>query len=366
MKQLFIRLGCGIDVSSKKLDVCFGGYLADGTFKIIATKATFKNTAGDIKRLIVWINKYLSKHQGGEPIDFQVVMETTGSYHENILAALYSAELPVCLERADRIKKFLLSLGQFSKNDQLDAKGICRLACERKLRLWKPFTEQTMELRGVLRQRNTLVKSRTRFKNQLHAAEAGHYANRLVKKAIKHMIKQLDKQIEILEREAIKLYRKDEKLQKYVSPILKSFKGVGVLTLLTTFAETNGFEQIKSRRALSRYVGLNVVENQSGFVSRRTKISKRGNSRIRAILYMCAISIIKTKEGPMYSKYLRIVKRNPKAKKVAVIALMRSVLEMIFTLFKTGQPYNPHHIWKQSQPKANSPSMAKKVPLELV
>lgn len=356
MKRQFVRLGCGIDISSKKLDVCFGGQLTDGTFKVLASKASFKNTSGDIKKFVLWINRQLNKHQPDSRLPFQIVMETTGSYHENLLSALYAAGLPVCLERAARVKKFLHSIGQYSKNDQLDARGICRLASERNVRLWKPFSPQTMELRGVLRQRHSLVKSRTRFKNQLHAANAGHYANRSVKKAIKQLIKQLDKQIKALEKEAVKLYQKDNKLQKYVSPIVGSFRGVGLLTLLTIFAETNGFAQIKSRRGLSRYAGLNVIENQSGFISRPTKISKKGNSRIRAILYMCALSIISSKDGPIYKKYLRIVERNPKAKKVAVIAVMREVLEMIYTLFKSGKPYDPNHVWSKSQPKANRQS----------
>lgn len=365
MNRQFIRFGCGIDISSKKLDICFGGQLADGAFKILASKASLNNTPAGIKKLILWVKKLVKKYNSGSETPFQIVMETTGSYHENLLAALYQAELPVCLESAARVKKFLHSIGQYSKTDKLDARGICRMASERIVRRWKPFSPQTMELRGVLRQRNALVKSRTRYKNQLHAAKAGHYANRAVKKTIKQMIKQFDKQIEVLEREAIRLYRDDEKLQEYVDPILKSFKGVGLLTLLTVFAETNGFAQIKSRRGISRYVGLNVIENQSGFISRPTKISKRGNSRIRAMLYMCAMSVIKAKDGPIYKKYLRIIASNPKAKKVGVVAVMRQILEMIYTLFKSGEPYDPDYVWKQSQPKANSPSTEKESAPEL-
>lgn len=360
MPKQFVRLGCGIDISSKQLDVCFGGYLQDGAFCVIATRKSFKNTVVDIKRLTKWIKGLWTKHRPEKDCDFQVVMEVTGSYHENTLAELHHTGLPVCLEGSAKVKRYLQSIGQYSKNDELDARGICRLACERKLRRWEPFSEQTMELRGVLRQRHSLITSRTRYKNQLHAAMAGHYANRHVKKTIKAMIKQLDQQIALLEKEVCRLYQLDDKLVKSVQTIVDSLPGVGLLSVLTIFAETNGFAMIKSRRALSRYVGLNVIQNQSGMSTRPTRIAKRGNERIRSTMYMCALSMIRFGEGQIVAKYRRIARKNEKAKKVAVTALMRGMLELVYTLYKSGKAYDPNHIWTQSKPKANSPSTANK------
>lgn len=357
----FIRLGCGIDVSKDKLAICFGGYTASGQFKIIASRKSFKNTLTDIQKLIQWTAKYQAKHNAScGQLPFQVVMETTGSYHESVLHALYQAGMNVCLERAAKVKKFLLSLGQYSKNDDVDAVGICRLACERKLRPWKPFSPKIMELRSLLRHRNQLVKNRTRYKNQLHAITSGRAANRQIVKSLKGLIRQLDHQIASIEKAALKLYGQDEVLLTAIKPIVDSFAGVGWLSVLTVFTETNGFAGITSRGQLSRYAGLNVVQNQSGKSERRTRISKQGNSRIRAILYMCAMGVIKTKSGPLYRKYLRIVARNPKAKKVGVAALQRSILELIYTLYKTGKPYDADHVWGSDRPQANRPLNSKK------
>ena len=362
MVNQFVRLGCGIDVSKDKLAVCLGGYTTAGQFKVIASRKSFKNTSADIRRLVDWMatNRAKKDQPGGLP--FQVVLETTGSYHESILHATHEAGLSVCLERAAKVKKFLLSLGQYSKNDDLDAAGLCRLACERKLRPWQPFSSQIMELRSVLRHRTRLVNGRSRHKNQLHAVRHGHYANRQVVKSLKKLIRQLDREIETIEREALLIYGRDEKLVAAIKPIVDSLPGVGWLSVLTVFAETNGFATINSRRQLSRYAGLNVVQNQSGLSNRRTRISKQGNSRIRAVLYMCAVAVVRSKSGPLYRKYVRICSRNPKAKKVGIAALQRSILELIYTLYCKGERYDADHVWGSDRPQANSPSIAKKIP----
>jgi len=44
----------------------------------------------------------------------------------------------VCLELAKRVKKYLEVIGQKSKTDKLDGKGIAQMACERKFKSWKP------------------------------------------------------------------------------------------------------------------------------------------------------------------------------------------------------------------------------------
>lgn len=362
MANAFVRLGCGIDVSKDKLAVCLGGYTPDGQFKVIASRTSFKNSAADIRRLVDWMITQRTKKNPTGALPFQVVLESTGSYHENVLHATHQAGLSVCLERAAKVKKFLLSLGQYSKNDDLDAAGLCRLACERRLRPWEPFSPEIMQLRSVLRHRNRLVNGRTRYKNQLHAVRHGHYVNRQVSKSLHKLIRQLDREIAALEREALTIYRSDEKLRAAIQPIVDSLPGAGWLSVLTVFAETNGFATITSRRQLSRYAGLNVVQNQSGLSNRRTRISKQGNSRIRAVLYMCAVAVVRSKSGPLYRKYERICRRNPKARKVGLAALQRSILELIYTLYRKGERYDADHVWGSDRPQANGPSTAKKIP----
>jgi len=49
-----------------------------------------------------------------------------------------------------RVKRYLQSIGQYSKTDKLDSKGIARMACERKFPRWKPGSKHIRELKKVL------------------------------------------------------------------------------------------------------------------------------------------------------------------------------------------------------------------------
>ena len=161
MKRMITRLGCGTDIGKDKFHVCYGGYMCDGSFVIKANKS-FANTAAGIKAFIAWLTKYLKKHNPDGKLPFQIVMETTGVYHEQLCVSLHQAGLPVCVEVAARVKKYLQSIGQHSKTDKLDAKGICQMACERKLKLWQPFSPNLMQIRTALRHRKSLISTRTK------------------------------------------------------------------------------------------------------------------------------------------------------------------------------------------------------------
>jgi transposase len=71
---------------------------------------------------------------------------------------------------------------------------------------------------------------------------------------------------------------------------LTDIKGLALLSVAVLIAETNGFESFANQRQLVSYAGYDVVENQSGNRSGKTRISKKGNSRIRRILHLPAFN----------------------------------------------------------------------------
>ena len=90
-----------------------------------------------------------------------------------------------------------------------------------------------------------------------------------------------------------------------------------------------------------------VEEVFAGTVKGKTRISKKGNARIRSALYMPALSMIREKNQPLFSLYLRVVKRNPKIKKKAIVAVQRKLLILIFVLWKKNQPFDPKYQWNK-------------------
>ena len=62
---------------------------------------------------------------------------------------------------------------------------------------------------------------------------------------------------------------------------LTSIPGIGLTTAIVVVAETNGFILVENERQLAFYAGLDVVQHQSGFSARATRISRRGKVRLR-------------------------------------------------------------------------------------
>lgn len=350
------RLGCGIDISKSKFHSCFGFFTLNGEFKVLKSKK-FDNGHTGIKSFISWIKENLKKQDPKNEIPFQLVLETTGVYHESVCIAGYDAGLNVCLEVASRVKLYLKSIGHNSKNDTLDARGICQLACERKLRAWSPCSLNILEIRSALRHRKSLIDSKARASNQIHAKQYSHYKSKEVNTSLKRISKLTEKEIERLEKYILTLYSEDEQLKERLDKIVESLYGVGIFTALTIVAETNGFSEIQSGKQLASYAGYDIIENQSGKHTGKTRISKRGNSRIRSQLYMAALTVIKGKKGALYDLFVRIQLKNPKAYKVGNVAVQRKLLILIYTLFRKNEAYNPDHNWKQEESPELSPEL---------
>lgn len=341
MSKKLTRLGCGVDTGKKEVFVCIGGLRPDGSYVTKARKK-FKNTFSGIKQLIEWMNKHLAKLNPEGQLPFQMVMEPTGVYHELLLDRAYEAGFPVCLVLAQRVKYFLLSIGQISKTDAVDARGICKMACEVKQERWKPCSPNIMNLRSALRHRKSLVESKTRYKNQLHALKHSNYASSTEIESLERLVKVIEKEIRAIEKTIKKLYKQDKVLANRLQKIIDSLHGVGLITILTVVAETNGFAKISSRKQLTHFAGYDIVQDQSGQREGRTKISKQGNSRIRAVMHMSSLQVVQ-KEGPLQAMHSRILRKNPKVKMKAYVAVQRKLLLLIYTLYKKDEAYDPDY-----------------------
>ena len=81
-----------------------------------------------------------------------------------------------------------------------------------------------------------------------------------------------------------------------------------------------------------------------GIFKGKTRITKKGNSRIRQILYMPALSAIQDNE-PIKRLHKRICERNPGIRQKGVVAGMRKLLILIFILWKKDEEYDKNYKW---------------------
>lgn len=130
-------------------------------------------------------------------------------------------------------------------------------------------------------------------------------------------------------------------------PVLKNkidqlckIKGLGLLSVATIVAETNGFEGFENLRQLVSFAGYDVVENQSGLRSGKTKISKKGNSRIRRILFLPAFSAVRFGEPACQALFERVFLRS-RIKIKGYVAVQKKLLTLCYALWKKNLNYDP-------------------------
>jgi transposase len=285
--------------------------------------------------LVPWINK----HKKERELPLSITIEATGVYFEACALFLFKAGYEVSVVLPNKAKQYLKAVGLKTKNDKMDASGLARMGAEQCLDKWEPLDDFFYTLRAFTRNHQSLQELKTNLNNQLHADMHSIYSNKLVMKQLKKLIATVDKQIEETD-QAIHthLYSKPEVAEKIKQ--LTSIKGVGTLTIATILAETNGFSLFKSIPQVVSYAGYDVVENQSGKRVGKTRISKKGNSRIRRVLHLPAFNLIRYNVGSFKSFFERILaKHNQKMK--AYVAVQRKLLILIYTLWKKNEEYQP-------------------------
>jgi transposase len=104
---------------------------------------------------------------------------------------------------------------------------------------------------------------------------------------------------------------------------LVKMQGVGLLTALVYLTEMGDLARFANRRQIGAYLGLVPRSYESGAAGdRKGHITRQGSSRVRRALCQAVWSRIR-QEGSDHAAYQRLVERNPKHKKIAVVAAMR-------------------------------------------
>ena len=126
--------------------------------------------------------------------------------------------------------------------------------------------------------------------------------------------------------------------------IYKSFPGIGELTAALLIAELGDLTRFDNPKQLNAYVGIDIQRYQSGNSGTYDRISKRGNTLARKILFNTVNNMIRTqKSGPNHIvDYYYRAKEKPRAKKhkVALIGCMDRFLKSIHHLVFLGQLYD--------------------------
>jgi transposase len=333
--MILLKQTVGIDVSYKTFDARFGTINTQQQITLSPSKS-FKNSLAGFKLFLRWLKKYILS----DDIPLVFVMEATGVYYEQLAHFLFQHKYQVAVILPNKIRNYAKSLESKSKTDPLDAAVITRFGLERLLTLWNPPSENMKTLRDLCREYHCLKANCTQIKNQLHALKSSFKPHRESFKRKTLLLKFLQRQIVLIQKELRALVKTEPDLAQRLKNI-KTAKGLGDMTILTVLSETRCFELVSNQKQLTSYAGLDIVFNDSGLKKGRTSISKKGNTFIRKALFMPALSACRA-NPQMKQLYQRLVSKG-KNKKLAIIAVARKLLLLIYTLWKSNSPYIPDY-----------------------
>lgn len=118
---------------------------------------------------------------------------------------------------------------------------------------------------------------------------------------------------------------------------LLSIKGLGTVSVAGLIGEVGDFSKFSTQSEIMKLAGLDLYEISSGKRKGQRRISKRGRSLLRKILFYAAIQMIR-KNGIMYDYYARLTGRGME-RMGALIAVSRKLLRIIHAIVRDNRDY---------------------------
>jgi transposase len=329
--QTITRQSVGIDIAKLSFTACICRFYTDSTIEL-SEVLKFENSKQGFNQLLKWVRKQVTVVP-----QICFVMEATGIYYEPLAYHLVKLHQPVSVLLPNKVKHYAKSLNIKSKTDIIDAGVIARLGAERLLPLWEPPAPIFKNLRELTRLYTDLKGQRTVFANRLKSIQSGNDPLPFIVQSTQSIIIRLDKEIEKCSVQIQDLVDTEKWLAGKVKKI-QTIKGVGFITIAIILAETQGFKLISNSKQLASYAGYDVIEKESGSsIKGKTRISKKGNSRIRAALHFPALVAARHNRA-LKAIYARINEKKA-SKMIGVTALQRRILILIYSLWKNDTTY---------------------------
>ena len=309
--QLFV----GIDVSQQTLDIS----MANQHHQIHNTKAEIENF---IK----------TKMQDIGTIQL-CVLESTGGYERKMLAGLHKAKLPVHRAHPSRAHAFAKACNHFAKTDKLDALLLQKYAS------FISETEQGDSALDSERQKLKDLRHLLRsIEQQLHGAQCRirqypDSCHSFIAKQIKlyqTQIKQVMQELETIINRCKGLEQQAKRMQTMI--------GVGKKSATLLLAELPELGRV-NKKQIASLLGVAPKTNESGKKAYRSRI-QGGRFHARKVMYMCAL-VASRYDSKMREVYQKMV-ANGKAKKIALVAIMRKMIVRLNAMLKYNMDFNPN------------------------
>lgn len=253
----------GIDVAKDTLAICIWG------------KPEVIEIANQARAIEQWLSSL--------PAQARIGLESTSTYHRLVASMCVSNGHTVYLLQPRDMQSYRRTVSPRGKTDVIDAQVMARFVSREheNLRPWKPPTKEQVQL-------NAHLATRAFCAGQRASLGQVRKTNPEVAKILKETEAAMDKAIKALDKAIQKLAKRTAELADGYSR-LQSIDGIGPLNAA---ALSNIFSKcdFKSSDAAVAFMGLDPRPMESGKYRGRRRLSKRGPSEVRRLLYNGAMA----------------------------------------------------------------------------
>jgi len=277
MQSASIPLDVGVDIAKDEIVVA----CADASFaprKVDNRRAALLN--------------FLNGLSAGSRIGF----ESTSSYHELLAELAHKLGFVVFVLNPRDTRHYAKAIGLRGKTDRVDAQLIARMLAREheKLHPWIPPTAEQRQLDRLLKRRAKLSRIRAALIQSLTGLSDFATELKALRQRFDGLLARLDAKVKTL------IEANPERKQNCAR--LRKITGVG---LIVSSSMLNTLERVplRSADAFVAFTGLDPRPDDSGKHRGRRHLSKRGPSELRRLLYLAAMSAVKTKTWkPLYER----------------------------------------------------------------
>lgn len=355
-----MKMSIGVDLHKTQFTVCF---LSED--RKVKETGFFPTTE---KGYEAFFEKSLNYETDG--YDLCAAVETTGNarYFRNRLitkgidvVVVNTMKFKVVNESVKKTDKHdARTLAEFLEKDMLPESVLC--------------SQESEDLRRVLKSRSILVKGIVSLKNQVHGALLGygietqrgqlqskkerrrilngladHEVNGHAAIAIKPLLDTIDQQyllVKNIEKAIESMTKKDKDVE-----LLQTVPGIGIITAATIRAYTDDIRRFDSPKKYASYIGLAPWVQNSNDTIHHGHITKRGPVELRTAMVQCVMGMVRTRKKTsgyrIMTKYRTM--KQMKGSGQSIIATARKMSTIIYQILTTGEPFDPSKMTSQQK-----------------
>jgi len=306
----------GIDISKSTIDV----YDGKKSYK-------YENSISGFKEILPLVENIKNT---------VFIFEPTGIYSYALTEFCSKKKIAVVMVGPKESRDFARSLKVRSKTDKIDAKILYKYQSHVEPNMIKVPTvnHHAIKIQEMLNVYEGIQASKLRLKNQIESVNKTH----------KDLHRTLNRIINDLDTEAIKLFNKIELLlfkdeeTKERYDAISSIPSVGQKSALYLTAFFLKYPTANAKQ-ITALAGLDPVMKDSGLFRGKQRISKHGGQQLRNLLFLPTLSAIQ--HNSRIKVFYERLTSQAKTKKLAVIAAMRKLVLMAFSIFKSKEEYQP-------------------------